>query len=352
MPDGASACDDDGMRPLTRTLVRAAAVAGTAVAVEKALAHRVRTRVDPVNDRRLVLPDDVRHLTVPSHDGGSLHLVERGEGRPVLLVHGITLNAELWAPQLRDLAGDGGFRVLSLDQRGHGRSVSGTAGYGMAQIGQDIATVLTRLDLRDALVVGHSMGGMAALTFAVDHPEVLRQRVSGLGLVATAATRPVVPVLVPRATALGALIVDRLDGGKPVRSFRFGGNDLSLFLIRSVFGNQPSAAAIEQVRASIEATDEEAVQRLMAGILSDHDTVDRLGAVRVPAFVAVGSRDILTPPMFARQMVESLPDAELTILPRAGHQLMQERPDAIAGLVRDLADRTDGAAGVLAVTGS
>lgn len=337
------------MRPITRTLVRAGALAGVGFAGERALARRVRNRKRS-DDHLLVPPTDVRHLTVPAHDGGSLHLLERGEGRPVLLVHGITLNAELWSPQLHELAGD--FRVLSLDQRGHGRSVAGDDGYGMAQLGRDIATVLTRLDLRDALVVGHSMGGMAALNFAVDHPDVLRERVSGLGLVATAAARPVVPLLVPRATALGALIVERLDDGRSVRSFRFSGNDLSLFLIRTVFGKDPSAAAIEQVRASIEATDEEAIQRLLAGILHEHDTTERLGEVDVPAFVVVGSRDVLTPPMFARLMVENLPDAELHVLPQAGHQLMQERPDDIARLIRDLAERTEGAAGVLAPTGS
>jgi pimeloyl-ACP methyl ester carboxylesterase len=337
------------MRPVLRTLLRAGALAGVGLAGEKAVARRVRTR-RRTDDHLLTPPEDVRHLTVPSHDGGSLHLLERGEGRPLLLIHGITLNAEVWSPQLHELASD--FRVLSLDQRGHGRSVAGDDGYSIAGLGRDIATVLTRLDLHDALVVGHSMGGMAALNFAVDHPDVLEERVSGLGLVATAAARPVVPLLVPRATALGALIVDRLDDGKPVRSFRFSGNDLSLFLIRSVFGKDPSAAAIEQVRASIEATDEEAVQRLLAGILHDHDTTERLEEVAVPAFVVVGSRDILTPPTFARLMVDNLPDAELTVLPQAGHQLMQERPDDVARLIRDLAERTAGSAGVLAPTGS
>ncbi|QYG94776.1 alpha/beta fold hydrolase [Iamia sp. SCSIO 61187] len=337
------------MRSVTRTLLRVGALAGAGLAAEKAAARHVRSR-RRTDDDLLRPPEDVRHLTVPSHDGGSLHLLERGEGRPVLLVHGITLNAELWSPQLHELAAD--FRVLSLDQRGHGRSTAGDEGYDMTVLGRDIATVLTRLDLRDALVVGHSMGGMAALNFAVDHPDVLRERVSGLGLVATAAARPVVPLLVPRATALGALIVERLDSGKPVRGLRFSGNDLSLFLIRSVFGKAPSAAAIEQVRASIESTDEEAVQRCLAGILHDHDTTHRLGEVDVPAFVVVGSRDILTPPTFARQMVDHLPDAELTVLPQAGHQLMQERPDDVARLIRDLAERTEGAGGALAPTGS
>ena len=64
----------------------------------------------------------------------------------------------------------------------------------------------------------------------------------------------------------------------------------------------PSAAAIEQVRASIEATDDEALHRSLHGLWA-HDTTDRLDAVDVPAFVVVGARDILTPVSMARRLV-------------------------------------------------
>lgn len=330
------------VRPATRTLVGLAGLGLAAFAAERALARRLRRRRQPEIDRLLRPPDDVRHLTVPTHDGGTLHLLERGRGRPVLLLHGITLNAELWSPLLHELGGDGDdVRVLALDLRGHGRSTAGSEGYGMGLLARDVATVLTELDLHDALVVGHSMGGMATLHFALDHPEVARDRVAGLGLVATAGSRPVHPMLVPRVVALGGIVIDRLDSGRPVPSYRFTGNDLSLFLVRTAFGKDPSALAIEQVRASIEATDDEALQRSLAGIF-DHDTVDRLGQVDLPAFVVVGRRDLLTPVPFARILAEELPRAELTVLPEAGHQLMQERPHEVAALIRDLAERTEG----------
>jgi len=187
------------------------------------------------------------------------------------------------------------------------------------------------------------MGGMATLNFAVDHPEVLRERVSGIGLVATAAGDLLPPLLGPRVAALGGRLVERLDDGRSVPSYRFTGNDLSLFLCRLAFGAEPSAAAIEQVRASIEATDEEALHRSLAGIWQ-HDTMDRLDEVDVPAFVVVGARDLLTPVPLARAMARGLPDVELTILPRAGHQLMQERPDEVADLIRSLSARTASAA--------
>lgn len=329
--------EDERVRPATRKLLGLAGVAATGLVAERVAAHRLRRRRDPEGDALLVPPDDVRHLTVPTHDGGSLHVLERGEGRPLVLLHGITLNAELWSPQLHQLADE--FRVLAVDLRGHGRSRAGDDGYGMDLLARDTATLLTKLDLHDALVVGHSMGGMATLTFAVEHPDVLAERVAGLGLVATAAARPFHPVIVPRMVALGGLIVERLDSGRKVPSYRFTGNDLSLFLVRSAFGKDPSAAAIEQVRASIEATDEEALQRSLVGIF-DHDTTDRLEKLDVPAFVVVGQRDLLTPVPFARIMADRLPDAELTVLPEAGHQLMQERPDELARLIRGLAART------------
>lgn len=325
------------MPKLTRTLAAVAGAAATGLLAEKAAARRVRRRVDPENDARLVPPTDVRHLTVPTHDDGSLHLLERGDGRPLVLLHGITLNAELWSPQLRDLSAQ--FRVLALDLRGHGRSKAGTDRFGLPVLGRDLATVLIKLDLRDALVVGHSMGGMTALRFAVDHADVLADRVSGLGLVATAASLPTYPFLVPRLTALGALIVDRLDDGRPLRSMRFSGNDLSLLLCRSVFGRDPSAAAIEQVRASIEAMADEPLQRSLVGLF-DHDLRNELETIRTPSFVVVGTRDILTPRPFARVLAERLPDCELHVLDQAGHQLMQERPDEVAELIRALAART------------
>lgn len=306
---------------------------------ERVAARRIRDRVHPEADALLVPPADVVHLTVSARDGGSLHLLERGQGQPVLLVHGITLNAELWSPELHGLADE--FRVLALDQRGHGRSTAGTDGYTIRQLGDDIAAVIEGLDLHDVLLVGHSMGGMASLTFGTDHADLLAERIAGIGLVATSASSPVVPSLVPRAAALGAYLVQRLDNGRPFPKFRFSGNDLSLFLIRSVFGKDPSAAAIEQVRASIEQTDDDALLRLLGGILGDYDVVDHLAKVDVPSFVVVGRRDLLTPVPFARIMAEGLPGAELTVLPDAGHQLMQERPEVVDQLVRDLAKRSE-----------
>ncbi len=325
-----------------RAILGLAAAAGAAVAVERVVLGRMRRRVDAVTDPLLRLPADVVHRRVPTHDGGSLHLVERGEGRPLVLLHGITLAAPIWSPQLHQLAGSPGvpgFRVFAVDLRGHGQSEAGGDGYGLDLVAHDLATLLDELDLRDAVVVGHSMGGMSIMKFCADHPDVLSERVTALGFVATAAAPPVHPFLLARAEVLGARMIDRLDAGRPLPSYRFSGGDVSLVLCRLAFGKRPSSAAVEQVRACVEAMDPGAMQRSGVGLLA-HDAREALPDVKVPAIVVVGSRDLLTPVASSRAIADLLPDAELHVLPGAGHQLMQERPAELGALLRDLAART------------
>jgi pimeloyl-ACP methyl ester carboxylesterase len=326
--------------PAVRVAIGAAAAVGAGLAIEKTLVTRMRRRADPVSDPLLVLPGDVRHRGIAAPDGGRLHVIERGEGRPLVLLHGITLAASIWAPQLHQLAGSDdapGFRVIACDLRGHGGSTAGTAGYGLEVLGDDLATVLEELDLRGAIVVGHSMGGMTLMRFCADHPDVVEERVAGVAFLATAASTPLHPFLLSRATGLGARLIDRLDRGDPMPS-RAGDNDLSLIMCRLAFGKRPSAAAVEQVRACVDAMDDEALGRSGVGLL-DHDVRESLGELKKPALILVGSRDLMTPVRAARGIARVLPDAELRVLPGAGHQLMQERPDEVADELRSLESR-------------
>ena len=183
------------------------------------------------------LPADVTHRTVPTPDGGELHLIERGEGRPLVLLHGITLRADVWAPQFHQLADR--YRVIAVDLRGHGTSTAGTDGYGLPRLATDLATVLETLDLRDAVFVGHSMGGMTIMQFCGDHPDVLDERVAGVVFVATRA-HAVVPALRRRR---GPRLGDRGAGAgstpvatiPPVRDGRRDGSP------GVAFGQDPSA---------------------------------------------------------------------------------------------------------------
>jgi len=280
---------------------------------------------DPLFD----LPDDTVEGTVPTGDGGTLHYLERGSGRPLVLLHGITLRADVWAPQLHQLADR--YRVIAVDLRGHGGSVAGSSGYGMGPLGDDVATVLESLDLRDAVVVGHSMGGMGLMQFCGAHPDVLGARVAALVFMATRAHQ-VVPAHLRRAAirlAEGRQAV--VDAGRPLPK----PPGLGPRFVRPAFGDRPSRRALALVAEMVEEMDDTALLTTARGLL-DHDARIALQATATPSLVLVGSRDLLTPVSSARHLAGLLPNTRLVLFPRAGHQLMQERPEGVARAIDDL----------------
>ena len=88
--------------------------------------RRMRGRTDPALDTLLEVPEHVTHHHLRSNDGGTIHVVERGSGRPVLLLHGVALQWWVWSALIRLL--EDRYRVLAWDMRGHGGSIVGHDG--------------------------------------------------------------------------------------------------------------------------------------------------------------------------------------------------------------------------------
>ena len=101
---------------------------------------------------KYVLANGIRH-----------HYLEWGDedSPPLLMVHATGLSAHSWQPIAASLATD--YRVLALDQRGHGDTDPSDRGYSFELVGQDVAAVIESLDLRDLKAVGHSSGGLSIL---------------------------------------------------------------------------------------------------------------------------------------------------------------------------------------------
>lgn len=99
------------------------------------------------------------HVTVGTENTGDieLHYEDHGSGQPVLLIHGYPLDGDSWERQTRALLG-GGYRVLTYDRRGFGRSSHPSTGYDYDTFADDLNMILTELDLQDVVLVGFSMG--------------------------------------------------------------------------------------------------------------------------------------------------------------------------------------------------
>jgi pimeloyl-ACP methyl ester carboxylesterase len=324
-----------------RKLAAAAVGIGAAIVAERLLVGRPRRRLDPEKVAALQFPADAVHFEVPTSDGGSLHVVERGSGRPVVLLHGVTLSALTWLYQLDDLAPR--CRLLAVDQRGHGSSRPGTAEWNIDRLATDVAGLLDHRDLHDAVLVGHSMGGMVALQFALDHAATFERRVAGLVLMSTsggpvvrlAAYQALTDAITPPARYALSLS-DRIPGGM------FAANDLSYLIFRLGMGRDPAPEHIELNRLMTAGTPVTVWGELLTHV-GGFDVKDRLGEIHAPTLVMVGTRDLLTPPASARALVAGLPGAEpLAVFPGAGHMLMLERRREVAERLEAFLTRLDG----------
>jgi non-heme chloroperoxidase len=100
------------------------------------------------------------YVTVGRENTGDIRLYyeDHGTGQPIVLIHGFPLSGRAWERQERALLGDG-FRVITYDRRGFGKSSQPSVGYDYNTFASDLAVLIEALDLRDVDLAGHSMGG-------------------------------------------------------------------------------------------------------------------------------------------------------------------------------------------------
>jgi pimeloyl-ACP methyl ester carboxylesterase len=249
-----------------------------------------------------------------------------------VLLHGNGANLGIFAPLAPRLVA-GGRRVVAVDQRGFGRSSAVPATFGFDTLVDDLATVLGVLDLRGAVVVGHSMGGAVALGLAVERPDVIADRVSALVLISSSARGPADrPLLRVKAAALDWHVTERLS-----RHHRHG----MVFALAN-FGTAPRRSQVEAVRAigfASPAAPRLGLTRRLLGI----DLSDRLGEVHVPLLLLAGAADRVLPPRESTRIAETVGDARLQLFQGAGHMLPVERSKEVADQILRLADEVDAA---------
>lgn len=90
---------------------------------------------------------------------------DRGQGQPIVFIHGWSGNGKYFEPIIGDLLATGKYRIINYDQRGHGASSRCAKGLNMKRLGQDLAELIRFLDLKDVILIGHSMGAMTIYSY-------------------------------------------------------------------------------------------------------------------------------------------------------------------------------------------
>ncbi|WP_295625514.1 alpha/beta fold hydrolase [uncultured Corynebacterium sp.] len=311
--------------------------------------HWLARNAPSVASELLTLGDATWSGTVESTDGLELAVVERGfQTAPVTIVftHGYCQRKDSWcllSHRFRKSFGDD-VRLLFWDQRGHGDSGDPEAdACTIGHTADDLAEVIRqRVPGGKIFLVGHSMGGMTAMSFARRHPDLM-ERVAGVALLATASAGlskggipqmmlgPVGQVLTKTAQSLPQL-------ANQIRQLASVGE--LPFIRGASFGDQRTPHAI--VRLNEKMIDDTSATTILNffGALQLHDESEGVAALAGhPGVVIAGDRDRMIPYDRAVDIIERWPGAHLVRAPGAGHMVQLEQPvlvgEAIETLVRE-----------------
>ena len=242
-----------------------------------------------------------------------LAFTARGEGHPVVLVHGWCLNRTLWTYQEEALSH--AFRVVSVDLPGFGDSKGLSGPYDLDHHADALSAALGELDLDGAVVVGFAYGAAVAMTLAHRDPT----RVGGLVLIGppSAATAPYAKM--PRAmrrdwpdfAARSAQAICK----RPL-------SEASQRWLGDMFGSTPLPVAIET-----------------CGVLERFEPVPLASELKVPTLLVHGELDDIVPMSVSEACAEALPDGILRTIADAGHLVVIDQPERLTELIAEFATR-------------
>lgn len=257
------------------------------------------------------------HRRFVETNGAQLYVETAGSGYPLVLVHGFSLDTRMWDDQFMDLAQD--YYVIRYDMRGFGQS-SNPMQECYSHI-EDLHAVLTYLNVAEAYLVGHSMGGARVLEFALTYPDAVRALLlidSGvIGL-------PWSPALASRMDAIWAQAKE--DGMEAAKA---------AWLAHPFFAHalrQPLAAArLKQIVADYSGWH---FVNADPGQSIEPPAAQRLSNITIPTLVVVGEHDVPDFLATSDMLAQHIPNAQKVVVAGAGHMANMEVPDQINAAIR------------------
>lgn len=232
----------------------------------------------------------------------NINVEQYGNGDPILFIHGAGGSSQYWYYQreyLKDRMG-----VVVVDLPGHGLS-GGSACKTVEEARDVVRDVIVGKGIDRPYIVGHSMGGGIALSFALAYPELLR----GLILICTGAKLRVLPAILEgvvkdKESTVRMIIMDYAFSKKAPQKMKDNG-------FRDMM-----RSSVETIYNDFTACDQFSV-------------INRLHEITHPALIIVGKDDLLTPPSYSEHLHKEIRGSQLVIVEDAGHMVMIEQPDAV-----------------------
>lgn len=260
-------------------------------------------------------------------DGAKIYYEDRGEGQPILLVHGWMCSSRFWQKNVPELATE--FRVVTMDLRGHGNSSKTLTGHTIRQYARDVREVIERLELQSAVLVGWSLGGAVVLSYYEQYVD--DSRLEALSIL-DSSPFPFSPaewnshaLRNYNHDGMNALFADQ--AANP-RSFA------TAFATR-MFKHTPSDTDMEWVVRELMKTPTWIAQAAYSDFLMS-DYAKSLPTIRVPVIVfAANSRIFPQGIAMGKAIAGQVPQARFIPFEDAGHILFYEQPHKFNNALRE-----------------
>jgi len=248
--------------------------------------------------------------------------LESGTGAALVLIHGVGLNASVWQPQID--AFDGAYRVIAYDTLGHGASTLPPSSATLWEYVTQLHGLLDSLDIQRAVLLGHSMGALIAILFALEHG----QRVQAMIAANPVYRRPQVQLAVSR---------------KRVRELERGGPQATLDeALERWFGDADGldSPRVEQVAKWIRQADPRGYAWAYRAFAEADPLIDgRLAELEVPALFVTGELDPNSTPAMARALASEAPLGQAMVLDGERHMMTYASAPRFNGVVTEFLNR-------------
>jgi YbgC/YbaW family acyl-CoA thioester hydrolase len=241
----------------------------------------------------------------------------QGDGPAILFVHGFPLDRTMWRHLVAPLTG---WQRIAPDLRGMGLSdVPESGGYSMAEYADDMAALLEKLDVEEAVICGLSMGGYVALEFMQRHRAMVR------ALVLTN-TRAEADTPEGRESRDEMIEMVEAKGSEALA-------DVMLPKLLSPSSLSAMPQVVEHVRTMVSGSPDAGVAGALRAMKERADATEFLREIDVPTLVVTGREDQLIPVEHSRAMAEAITGAMYTVIPEAGHLTPMEQPIATSRVI-------------------
>ncbi|KWW21128.1 hypothetical protein AS888_16090 [Peribacillus simplex] len=260
----------------------------------------------------------IRHL-----EKHSIHYLESGDGKALVILHGLGNNSQSWKQQLSQLKED--FRVIAWDAPGYGESSDPEEEFqDFSQFADVLKEFLESLGLPSVYLLGHSMGSAIALDFTSRFPKMVE------ALIIADATRGAAGV---SSEENKRKLQNRLHSINTLRP-----EELARKRVKALLSSNASSGVVKEAERIMSQV-RPAGYRSVSYALSNVNQMELLSSISVPTLVICGELDLVTPVSESKVFHELIPHSELAIVPNTGHLCYQEDPVTFNEIVTDFLKR-------------